>query len=208
MNYEILSAFIGASALLSISPGPDNIFVLTQSIAHGKKYGLATVAGLVTGCLVHTSLVAFGVAIIIENNPQLFLVIKIFGAVYLLFLAYQVFKTSSDITIKQDKTAKNSLKGLFIKGFTMNVLNPKVALFFLAFFPGFLFSDSLGTVWQFYILGLLFMTVAFFVFGGIAYLAGNISGYIKKKPKSGNFLKWLQIIVFVAIAVYLILSDK
>jgi threonine/homoserine/homoserine lactone efflux protein len=191
---------------LAISPGPDNIFVLIQSITNGKKYGLATMAGLMTGCLVHTSLLAFGVSAVIKDNPDIFNAIKIFGALYLLYLAFSVYRSSDAISLKSDDTSKRSLWGLFRKGFIMNVLNPKVTIFFLAFFPGFLFSDSLNTVIQFYILGLLFMLVSAIVFGSIAILSGAISNYLNNNKRTGFILKWLQIFVFVGIAVYLLLS--
>ena len=90
----------------------------------------------------------------------------------------------------------------------MNVLNPKVAIFFLAFFPGFLFSDTLPTALQFYILGFLFMFVSFVIFALIAILAGSIADYLKNNKGAGIFLKWLQIMVFIGIAAYILLSDK
>ncbi|MGI9553083.1 MAG: LysE family translocator [Aurantibacter sp.] len=208
MNFEILSGFILATGALAISPGPDNIYVLTQSIVNGKKYGLATVAGLISGCLVHTTLLAFGVSAIIKQSDVLFLIIKLFGALYLFYLAFQVFKSEVDLELKDGSIPKKSLWQLFKQGFIMNVLNPKVAIFFLAFFPGFLFSDSINTVVQFYTLGLLFMLVSFIIFSLIAIMAGYISDYITKNSKLGLYLKWLQILVFVSIAVYILLSDK
>lgn len=208
MNYEILYAFVLATAALAITPGPDNIYVLTQSITNGKKYGLATVAGLISGCLVHTTLLAFGVSAVIKQSEQLFFIIKLFGAVYLLYLAYQVFKSDSSLSLSEDGVPKKGLGSLFKQGFIMNVLNPKVTIFFLAFFPGFLFSDSISTVIQFYTLGLLFMAVSAIIFSGIAILSGSISDYILKNSKVGVVLKWLQIVVFVGIALYLLLSDK
>lgn len=208
MNYDILIAFILASAALGISPGPDNIFVLTQSISHGKKAGLATVFGLVSGCLVHTTLLAFGISALIKQSDTLFWIIKLFGAAYLLFLAYKVFKKESDIKLQNQETTENGFQSLFIKGFTMNVLNPKVTIFFLAFFPAFLFSTRMGTVAQFFVLGLLFMLVTLIIFGSIALLAGKVSTYLTQNQKVGFLLKWLQIVVFVAIAIYLVLSDK
>jgi len=208
MNYEILSGFILATAALAISPGPDNIYVLMQSIVNGKKYGLATVAGLISGCLVHTTLLAFGVSAIIKQSDSLFFIIKLFGALYLSYLAYQVYKSDSNLRLTDGSVPKKSLWQLFKQGFIMNVLNPKVAIFFLAFFPGFLFSDSLSIVIQFYVLGLLFMFVSFIVFSLIAILAGYISDYIKENSKIGLYLKWLQILVFIGIALYILLSDK
>ncbi|MEQ8419038.1 MAG: LysE family translocator [Arenibacter algicola] len=208
MNYDILLTFVLATAALAISPGPDNIFVLIQSIANGKKYGIATVAGLMTGCLVHATLLAFGVSAIIKSNPNLFFVIKLFGAIYLVYLAYKVFRSSDHLELPNRGVSKKSLGALYKQGFIMNVLNPKVTIFFLAFFPGFLFSNDISIVVQFYILAGIFILVSFTIFSAIAILSGTISKYIKEHGQLGKVLKWLQIIVFVGIAVYLLISDK
>jgi threonine/homoserine/homoserine lactone efflux protein len=205
LNIETLIAFIGATAALAISPGPDNIYVLVQSVTNGKSYGLATVSGLITGCIVHTSLLAFGVSAIIKNNENIFLAIKIAGALYLLFLAYKVFRSDPHIEFGSTSAPKKSLKGLFVQGFFMNVLNPKVTIFFLAFFPGFLFSDTLNTIWQFYILGGIFMLVSFIIFSGIALLASQIKTYTLSHKNSGVVFKWLQILVFLGIAIFILL---
>jgi threonine/homoserine/homoserine lactone efflux protein len=163
------------------------------------------VAGLMTGCIIHTTLLAFGVSVIIRDNNNIFLGIKILGAIYLLYLAYKVFKSDSNIYIDTDNTPKKSLKQLFIQGFFMNVLNPKVTIFFLAFFPAFLFSDNMNTVIQFYILGGLFILVSFIIFSSIALLAGLIKRYALENKYSGIVFKWLQIVVFVGIAIFIIL---
>jgi threonine/homoserine/homoserine lactone efflux protein len=207
LNYELLFTFATATAALAISPGPDNIYVLTQSIANGRKYGLATVAGLISGCLVHTTFLAFGVSALLQVNERLYFIIKVFGALYLFYLAWQVFRTDSTLVLSEGSVPKKSEGELFRQGFIMNVLNPKVTIFFLAFFPGFLFSDSLGRVAQFYILGFLFMLVSAIIFSLIAILSGYISERLKKNTHIGAYLKWLQIIVFIAIAVYLFISD-
>ncbi|QBA64666.1 LysE family translocator [Muriicola soli] len=208
MNYEILWAFALATASLAIFPGPDNIYVLTQSIVNGKKYGLATTAGLISGCLVHTTLLAFGISAIISLNPMLFYTIKLLGALYLFYLAFRVWRASAELRIDLNQSPKKSLGQLFRQGFIMNVLNPKVTIFFLAFFPGFLFSTFLNTTIQFYVLGFLFMLISFLVFSLIALLAGSISGYLQTHPKAPWVLKWLQILVFTGIGLYLLLSYK
>lgn len=208
MNYEILYTFVIAISVLAITPGPDNIFVLMQSVVNGKKYGLAVVAGLMTGCLIHTTLVAFGVSAIIKQSEVLFFVIKLFGALYLFFLAYKVFKSEASVNLSEDNLPKKSFGQLFKQGFVMNVLNPKVSIFFLAFFPGFLFSATISNVLQFYILGFLFIIVSFIIFGLIAILSGSISEYLKKNSKVGVVLKWLQIIVFIGIGVFVLFSEK
>ncbi|WP_299124493.1 LysE family translocator [uncultured Winogradskyella sp.] len=205
MNYQIILSFALATSALAISPGPDNIFVLVQSITNGKSYGLATVCGLITGCIIHTTLLAFGVSAIIASNESIFFVIKLLGAMYLIYLAYKVFKSDGQIDLESNVAPKKSLKGLFIQGFFMNVLNPKVTIFFLAFFPGFLFSDSMSTVWQFYILGGIFMLISFVIFSMIALLAGQIKTYTLKHKNSGLVFKWIQILVFIGIAVFILL---
>jgi threonine/homoserine/homoserine lactone efflux protein len=202
---EILLSFVLASSVLAISPGPDNIFVLTQSIVNGKKQGFATVFGLMTGCIIHTSLVAFGVSAIIKNNENIFLLLKVFGASYLLYLAYKVYQSDAEITFSTENVQKKSKIQLFKTGFLMNVLNPKVTIFFLAFFPQFLFSKDLSVVLQFYILGFIFILVSFVIFGSIAFLGGKISTYIQQNKQIGLVLKWAQIFVFVGIALLIFL---
>jgi threonine/homoserine/homoserine lactone efflux protein len=200
---ETLLSFTIATSILALSPGPDNIFVLTQSIVNGKKNGLATVFGLISGCLVHTTLLAFGVSAIIKRSENLFLCIKLFGAIYLLYLAFKVFKSDVSILLSKDSMEKKSTIQLFKQGFFMNVLNPKVSIFFLAFFPGFLFSKTLSNVIQFYILGFLFMLVSLIIFSLIAILAGAISERIKQNNRIGLYLKWIQITVFIFIAIFI-----
>ncbi|MBT8302919.1 MAG: LysE family translocator [Bacteroidia bacterium] len=208
MNYEILISFAIATSALAVSPGPDNIYVLMQSIVNGRKYGLATVAGLISGCLVHTTLVAFGVSAIIKENEQLFFILKLLGALYLFYLAFKVYKSSNELTLSGNGIPKKTLGQLFKQGFIMNVLNPKVSIFFLAFFPGFLFSDDLSLVFQFYMLGFLFMAVSLVIFSMIAILAGFIAEYTRSHSKIGIYLKWLQILVFVGIALFILFSGK
>jgi len=199
-----LLSFALSPTALAFSPVPDNMYVLTESIVNGKKYGLATVYGLISGCIVHTTLLAFGVSALIKQSESLFFALKLFGAIYLIYLAYKVYKSDASIAFSEDNVSKKSTTQLFKQGFIMNVLNPKVSIFFLAFFPGFLFSDSLSTVIQFYVLGLIFMFVSLLIFSTIAILAGKISTYIKSHKNVGLYLKWTQIVVFIAIAVFIL----
>lgn len=205
MNWDTLFLFMSATAALAISPGPDNIYVLVQSLTNSKSHALATVAGLMTGCIIHTTLLAFGVSAIIKANEDLFLGIKILGALYLLYLAYKVYKSDSEIYINTDSKGQKNHKQLFVQGFFMNVLNPKVTIFFLAFFPSFLFSETMSTVIQFYVLGGLFIVVSFFIFSSIALMASFIKDYTLRHKNSGTIFKWLQIVVFIGIAVFILL---
>ncbi len=200
--WEQLWSFSFFTMLLAVSPGPDNIYVLTQSLVNGAKSGIVTTLGLLSGCVVHTTLLAFGVSAVIAASDMAILVIKIVGAGYLLFLAYKVFRSDPSITISEEAPQK-SYWDLYKTGVVMNLVNPKVLLFFLAFFPSFLWNPAENTLLQFYILGLTFMVVSFFIFGAIALLSGQISGYLLKHSKTGVYLKWLQILVFIGIAVFI-----
>ena len=205
MMTEQLIPFLSASILLTLSPGPDIIYVLVRSIAYGYRQGIITAVGLVSGILIHTTLVAFGVSAVIKQSEDLFLFIKILGAAYLLYLAFQVYKSDPEIAFSSEGIKNKSMFSLFRQGFIMNVLNPKVGIFFLAFFPGFLWEPEADTVPQFYILGLLFMLQALIIFSLVALLADKISVFIKSHPKAGDFLKWMQVIIFVLIAVLILL---
>ncbi|MFD0864153.1 LysE family translocator [Sungkyunkwania multivorans] len=208
MDIEIILSFLVASILLTLSPGPDNIYVLTQGMVHGKKYGIVTTLGLVSGILVHTTLVAFGVSAIIKKSETIFFVIKLLGALYLFYLAYQVIRSEPAIRVNKALAPRKDLFQLYRQGFIMNVLNPKVTIFFLAFFPSFLFSETLSNIVQFYVLGVLFMLQALLIFGLIAILAGTIAEFLKKHRNTGVVLKWMQIFVFIGIGVFILLSDQ
>ncbi|MAZ72518.1 MAG: lysine transporter LysE [Flavobacteriaceae bacterium] len=202
---ETLLSFSLATLVLALSPGPDNIYVLTQSLAHGSKSGIATVAGLISGCIVHTALLAFGISALITASPALFFFIKCIGAAYLLYLAYKVAKADAAIQVTTQNSQKKSNWQYFKIGVFMNLVNPKVMLFFIAFFPAFLWNPLAGTVLQFFILGGVFMMVSFIVFSCIALLAGSISKYLKSTNRVGIVLKWLQVFVFVGIAIFIFL---
>src|SRR5690554_4058280 len=178
---------------------------MVQSMVHGVKSGLVTTFGLISGCLVHTSLVAFGVSSLIQQSEVALTVLKIVGAFYLLLLAYKVFKSEATISIDASSEDLQSFTALYFKGFMMNVLNFKVALFFLAFFPGFLFHQELSMVKQFFVLGLLFMVVSLIVFSALAFLSGRISSYLKGQKNAAKVLKWMQIVVFIGIAIFILL---
>ncbi|HNP67487.1 MAG TPA: LysE family translocator [Aequorivita sp.] len=201
---ESLISFSIATLALAISPGPDNIYVLTQSLANGTKSGIATTAGLISGCIVHTTLLAFGISAIITASEELFYAIKVFGACYLLYLAYKVYKSDEHISLAEN-APKKSYTQLFKTGVIMNLVNPKVMIFFLAFFPGFLWNEDGNSVLQFYILGITFMMVSFITFSSIALAAGKISSLISEWKSMGIVLKWLQIVVFVGIAIFILL---
>lgn len=200
---DALILFSIATLGLALSPGPDNIYVLTQSLVNGTKSGIATTAGLISGCIVHTTLLAFGISAIITASEEIFYGIKVLGACYLFYLAFKVYKSHDHISLAAN-APKKSYAQLFKTGVIMNLINPKVMIFFLAFFPGFLWDKQGNTVAQFYILGITFMIISFITFSIIAIAAGRISGLLTEWKSMGVVLKWVQIVVFVGIAVFIL----
>ncbi len=201
---ESLISFSIATILLAFSPGPDNLYVITQSLVNGTKSGIATTLGLVSGCIIHTTLLAFGVSAIISASYTVFYILKVIGALYLIYLAYKVLSTETSLRFNAN-VVKKSTAELFKQGVLMNLMNPKILIFFLAFFPGFLWDPTENIVLQFYILGIVFMLISFIVFSFLAFLAGYISSSWTKNQLVLSFLKWLQIIVFIGIAIFILI---
>lgn len=205
MDFQTIFSFLIASSLLTIMPGPDIIYVLLQSISNGKKYGIITALGLVSGISIHTTLIALGVSELIKQSDTIYLAIKIFGALYLFYLAYKVYKAPETIDISNNKLEKENFTTLFKKGFFMNVLNPKVGLFFLAFFPGFINLQRGNTVLQIYTLGFLFMLQALIIFSFVSVIADKLTAFLRKNKKFDYYLKYVQIIIFIAIGIFILI---
>ena len=205
MDYQTIISFLIASSLLTIMPGPDIIYVLMQSIGNGKKYGIVTALGLVSGILVHTTLIALGLSELIKQSEQVFLAIKIFGAFYLFYLAYKVYQAPAKIAIPEEGMVKDSFITLFKRGFLMNVLNPKVTLFFLAFFPAFINFSKGNTIFQIYLLGFLFMLQAFIIFSVVSVVADKMTSFLRENKNFSKYLKVFQIIIFIAIGILILI---
>lgn len=205
MDFQTIFSFLIASSLLTIMPGPDIIYVLLQSISNGKKYGIITALGLVSGISIHTTLIALGVSELIKQSDTIYLAIKIFGALYLFYLAYKVYKAPETIDISNNKLEKENFTTLFKRGFFMNVLNPKVGLFFLAFFPGFINLQRGNTVLQIYTLGFLFMLQALIIFSFVSVIADKLTAFLRKNKKFDYYLKYAQIIIFIAIGIFILI---
>ncbi|MDT8347818.1 MAG: LysE family translocator [Flavobacteriaceae bacterium] len=200
---EQIAPFLLASILLTLSPGPDILYVLIKSLQSGRSAGIVLSLGLVTGIIIHTVLVASGVSAVILASEILFLGVKVFGALYLVYLSWRVFKQPARINLDRNAPQERTT-ALFRRGFIMNVLNPKVSIFFLAFFPGFLWDDSANTFGQIIVLGVIFMVQAFIIFSLVSVFAGSLAKFLKKDYVA-LFLKHLQILLFLGIAVYLFL---
>jgi len=206
MTASTLLYFLGASIALTLTPGPDNIFVMTQGITRGRKPAIITALGMCSGVSVHTIAAAFGLSAIFYTSALAFNLVKYAGAFYLLYLAYRTMKDRSVITLS---TADDrALVALFKRGFIMNVLNPKVAMFFLAFLPQFVTPDMRYFTLHILALGAIFMVQAVIIFCLIGYFSGNIGSYLQERPKTAKYLDWLTAGVFVSLGIRLALTER
>ena len=199
---DTMGAFFAASVLLALAPGPDNIFVLTQSALHGKIPGLCVTLGLCTGLVFHTCAVALGVAAIFQASAMAFNVIKFCGAGYLVYLAWLSFRASAASITSRNQNGL-SLPKLYLRGIIMNVTNPKVSIFFLAFLPQ--FADPLrgALTLQLVVLGGMFIVATVLVFGGVALLAGTIGVWLTRSPQVQLYMNKVAGVVFVGLALKL-----
>lgn len=198
----MLLTFAFACLILAITPGPDNIFVATQSMAYGARTGWMITLGLLSGCLLHTSLLAFGFAAVMEQWPELIFAIKLCGGGYLLYLAYTIARSSGGL--QQENIQKHTMAWWYRKGVILNASNPKVFLFFVSLFPAFLWDNALSKALQFYVLGGIFILVSAIVFGLIALFAERFSilrQWFNDHPKT---FKVLQSGIFALLGIYVL----
>jgi threonine/homoserine/homoserine lactone efflux protein len=204
---ETATVFFAATVALALSPGPDNIFVLTQSALYGRSAGLLVTLGLCTGLVVHTAAVALGVAAVFSTSAVAFNILRFCGAAYLLYLARGAFLAgATDL----GSGPHSNLKGwrLYGRGGIMNVTNPKVAIFFLAFLPQFVSLERGPVTLQILLLGAIFMMGALLVFSAIAAFAGYIGEWLRQSKRAQVALNRVAGIVFVALALRLVTTAR
>ncbi len=207
IDCNTLALFITASVLLALAPGPDNIFVLTQSIIMGRGAGMIITLGLCTGLVAHTTIVALGVAALFQSSLIAFNVLKYIGAAYLLYLAWRAFFARGEGVDVEGKPLPGAWS-LYRRGIFMNVTNPKVSLFFMAFLPQ--FADPLkgSMTLQLVLLGMLFIVVTLVVFGAIGLLAGAIGRWMARSERWEGVMNKIAGVVFAALALKLIMTGQ
>jgi threonine/homoserine/homoserine lactone efflux protein len=179
------------------------MYLLAKSLSDGAKSGVALAGGLSSGVVFHTGLVIFGVAALIQSSPAALSALKYGGAAYLLYLAWGAFRDKSELRIGSTDASKNLLS-LYRRGVLMNVLNPKVLLFFLAFLPQFVSTEDGNAGKQIALLGFLFAVQAFLIFTAVAVCAGRLRRIILRKKGIGRALNIAQGVVLLGIALLLL----
>jgi threonine/homoserine/homoserine lactone efflux protein len=207
LSIETLTIFTTASILLAMAPGPDNIFVLAQSALHGRAAGFCVTLGLCTGLLFHISAVTLGVAGLFATSELAFNILKLVGVAYLLYLAWQAFRARVSSLSKGDAKLVNYRK-YYIRGIVMNITNPKVAIFFLAFLPQFAEPSNGSLSIQLLLFGAVFILVTLVVFGTIAVFSGAWGGRLRTSATAQLVLNRLAGTVFAGLALWLIAAQR
>lgn len=204
---DVLGTYFVACLILAIAPGPDNIFVLTQSALQGRKAGILVVLGLCTGLLFHTTAVALGVAVIFKTSELAFTMLKVAGALYLVYLAWGAYRSGA--TAIEGKSGSILQSGqLYRRGIFMNITNPKVSIFFLAFLPQFANPARGSLTVQMLILGAVFILSAILVFGAIALAAGSLGEWLSRSQRVQRWINRLAGTVFIGLAIKLLLTER
>ncbi|WP_288637547.1 LysE family translocator [uncultured Oxalobacter sp.] len=204
---DVLGTYFIACLILAIAPGPDNIFVLTQSALQGRKAGILVVLGLCTGLLFHTTAVALGVAVIFKTSEIAFTMLKVAGALYLIYLAWGAYRSGA--TAIEGKSGSVLHGGqLYRRGIFMNITNPKVSIFFLAFLPQFANPARGSITIQMLILGAVFILSAILVFGAIALAAGSLGEWLSRSQRIQRWINRLAGTVFIGLAIKLLLTER
>jgi threonine/homoserine/homoserine lactone efflux protein len=205
-SISTLILFVGAAVLLILIPGPDLIFAVTQGITNGRKAGLYTALGLALGNTVHTLAAALGLSIIVKTSPVLFTIFKIAGSLYLFNLAWKSLKHRKT-ALKLSPGEKKGERALLLRGLIMNVLNPKVAIFFLTFLPQFVNYEYGFVPLQMVTLGLIFIVLTALIFGTLAYFAGVFSGRLLEKPRIQEGANLAAGIIFAGLGLGLLTTS-
>lgn len=207
MSAETILAFLGAALILAFVPGPDNVFVLTNSAIRGRAAGFTIVLGLCTGLLVHTTAVALGVAALFQTSQVAFNVLKYAGALYLVYLAWNAFRAPAE-EIEQAADKTKTFRDFYFRGVIMNITNPKVSIFFLTFLPQFVNQNAGNVTLQLLALGGLFILATIFAFGLIAIFAAGIGSRLTRSTTAQTVMNKVAGVVFLGLALRLATTQR
>lgn len=197
--------FIVAALALNLAPGPDMLYVIGRSLGQGRRAGVVSALGIFCGCLVHIIAAAVGVAALLRSSPLAFNVVRYAGAVYLVYLGARMLLARPSALNQGGLLHPEPLDKIFYQGVITNVLNPKVAMFFLAFLPQFVNPKGV-VVFEIAALGLIFNTGGTLVNLGVALAAGRMGDRLRRSSRAANLQRWFAGTVFVGLGARLALA--
>lgn len=200
------TTFLLTALLLTATPGPDNLMVLSMGVSRGKKAGIAFGLGCALGCLSHTLLAVVGVAALVAASPMAFGLLKAAGGAYLVWLGLQAIRHAGESPAGTHQGNQESLRRVFAKGLMANAINPKVVLFFLSLLPQFVEPDAGHVTWQLGALGALFTVQAAVLFSLLGFFSGSVGGWLNRQPSIGRWLDRLAGAIFIALGLRMLTS--
>jgi threonine/homoserine/homoserine lactone efflux protein len=203
---EALAAFTVASLILALTPGPDMTLFLGQTLTAGRSRGIAAMLGACTGLLVHSMLVAFGLSALLVASATAFTVIKIVGAVYLVFLGYQAIRHGSALTLQHGAAKPRPLMQVYLMGLGVNLLNPKIVMFFLTFLPQFVSAHDPQAPAKLLFLGLYFIVLGIPTCALLIVMAEQFTGALRRSPRAMRIVDWSFAGIMGAFALRLLLA--
>jgi threonine/homoserine/homoserine lactone efflux protein len=204
-EFPVLAAYLVAAVILGLTPGPDMTLFLSKTVAQSRAAGLAAFGGASTGLVIHSVLVAAGLSVVLAASATAFTVLKVVGAIYLAYLAYDALANGSTLSLEPGRP-RERLGSVYLKGLFVNLLNPKIIVFFVTFLPQFVSPADPDAAKKLLFLGLAFAVVNVPVCVGLILSADRIAGYLKRSPRATRVVDWLFAGVLGAFAVRLILT--
>jgi threonine/homoserine/homoserine lactone efflux protein len=206
-NATTLLQFAIATVIIAITPGPDMTLFVGRALSEGRAAGFACMFGALTGCLVHTTLVVVGLSALIVASPQAFFVLKVFGAGYLIWLAYQAIRHGSAFSPDATPRKPHSLVQNFLTGLGVNLMNPKIILFFMTFLPQFVSASDPHAPGKLFFLGVFFIALSIPITAPMVIAADKFAGLLKKSPRVTRVVDYLFAGVFSAFALKILTAQ-
>jgi len=205
-----LAGFLLAAALITLAPGPDNLSVLSLGLSRGRHAGIGFGLGCALGCFTHTVWATLGVTALIAASETAFLALKMAGAAYLVWLGWQALRSAGANFTAEAGTGNDPtpLRAYLMRGFVANAINPKVALFFLAFLPQFIDPARGNVAVQTALLGTLFAVQTVLIFGALGWYAGSVGGWLRGRPAVGRWLDRATGVLFIGLGIRLALAER
>ncbi|HAK92932.1 LysE family translocator [Massilia timonae] len=206
LSPEQLFGFLAAAVLITLSPGPDNLMVLSTGIAKGRLRGIAFGLGCAFGCISHTVLAVIGISALIAASPAAFTALKVAGGLYLIWMGWGAVKSRGGARVTTACASDEPAGRLFVKGLVAAAINPKVVLFFLSFLPQFVIAARGDANLQIGLLGIVFTLQAALIFGALGYFSGTIGQWLNRTPTAGMWLDRIAGAVFIGLGLRLIVA--
>ena len=209
MDFSFWFVFLSAAVLLTLSPGPDLLYILSRTITHGRRIGIASSLGVCSGAFFHVVAAALGISAILATSAMAFTIVKYIGAVYLIYLGYKAFKSAgSNFQISSPNVSQVSFWSAFKQGMLIDVLNPKVAVFFMAFLPQFIRPAEGSITFQLIFLGLIVILVGLILEFFLIVLVERTTKFFRDSNAIGVWLDRALGTILVGLGVRLALTDK